>query len=80
MVSRNITLNLPTELIRAVKIFAAERDTTVNAFVREMLQEAVSRERRIREAGNELLALAGEGLSFHADLASIRRDEIHERR
>ena len=78
--NRNITLSLPTDLIRKVKIHAAEHDTTVNAFVKELLQEAMSRGGRTREAADRLLALADQGLSFKADLQSLRREEIYERR
>ena len=80
MATRNITLNLPTELIRRVKIHAAEHDTTVNGFVRQLLYDALSTQGRTREAAERLLALADQGLCFSADLKSIGRDEIHERR
>jgi plasmid stability protein len=80
MDTRNITLSLPRDLIRQAKIHAAELDMTVNAFVRELLQEALSRESRNRDAAARLLALAEQGLCFNADLRSIRREDIYERR
>src|SRR6476659_1427517 len=42
--NRNVTFNLPVDLMRQAKIYAAEHDTTVNAVVRELLQERVSTE------------------------------------
>jgi plasmid stability protein len=78
--SRNITFNLPADLIRQAKIHAAERDTTVNALVRELLQEALTRDGRARAAADRLLALADRGPYFTTDPGSIRREELYERR
>ena len=80
METRNITFSLPTDLIRRAKVYAAEHDTTINTVVRELLQEALSRESRARAAADRLLALADRGPLFSADPASIRREELHERR
>ena len=40
------TFTLPADLLQQAKVFAAEHDTTVNALVRELLQEKLSREQR----------------------------------
>lgn len=80
MEKRNITFNLPSDLIRRAKVYAAEHDTTVNTVVRELLQEALSREDRARAAADRLLALADQGPYFSADPGSIRREELHDRR
>ena len=79
VLNRNITLALPTDLIKRVKIHAAEHDTSVNTFVKELLQEAMSRGGRTREAADRLLALADQGLSFKADRQSMHREDIYER-
>jgi plasmid stability protein len=78
--NRNITLSLPEELLREAKIHAAEQDSTVNAFVRELLQEVLSRESRVRTAAGRFLALAGKAACSRVDPASIRREELYERR
>lgn len=78
--NRNITLSLPTELVRKAKIYAAEHDTTVNAFVRELLQDVLSRESRVRAAADRFLAHAGQAACSDVDPGSIRREELHERR
>ena len=57
METRNITLNLPTDLIRKAKSYAAEHDTTINSWVRDLLTEVLTRESRTRMAANRLLAL-----------------------
>lgn len=77
---RNITFSLPADLVRQAKIYAAEHDTTMNAFVRQLLQEALSRDSRARAAADRLLALADRGPYFTTDPSSIRREELHERR
>ncbi len=80
MDTRNITFSLPVELIRRAKIYAAEHNTTANAFVREVLEEALSRESRACAAADRLLALADRGPFSAVDPGSIRREELHERR
>jgi hypothetical protein len=64
----------------SAKVFAAEHGTTINALVRELLLETLTREGRARAAANRLLALADRGPYFTTDPASIRREELHERR
>lgn len=76
--TRNITLNLPTDLIRQAKVYSAENDISVNAFVRELLEEALSRRSRTRVAVKRLLALA-EKVSSDVDPGSIRREDLYER-
>ena len=76
---RNITFNLPADLVRQAKVYAAEHDTTINSLIRELLQEKLSREGRTRNAVDRLLALAELGPYFSADPSSIRRDDLHER-
>ena len=80
MATRKMTLTLPEDLIRKPKVYAAERDKTVNAVVRELLEEAVSREGRAIAAAKGLLALAERGHYSTVDPGSIRREELYERR
>ena len=76
---RNITFNLPADLVRQAKIYAAEHDTTMNALVRQLLQDALSRDSRARAAADRLLALADQGPYFTIDPGSVRREDLHER-
>ena len=80
MAARNITLSLPDDLIRKAKVHAAQRNSTVNALVRQLLEEALSDDRRTRAAADRLLAIAERGPYFERDPRSVRREEIHERR
>jgi len=78
--SRNITFSLPSELLREAKVFAAVHDTTVNALVRELLEEKLSRDQRLRTAAERLLAIAERGPYFSSDPGALRREDWHERR
>jgi plasmid stability protein len=84
--NRNITFSLPSYLIKQAKVYAAEHDTTVNALVRELLQERLSEKElsereRIRAAGKRILELARSGLlQTSVDPGTIRREEIYEER
>lgn len=74
-----MTFNLPVDLMRQAKIYAAEHDTTVNAMVRELLQEKLSNEARARAAAERVLKLAEEGPLSPVDPGSIRREDLYER-
>ena len=79
MASRNITFNLPTDLIQKTKVVAAQRGKTVNTFVRELLEETVTEPDRVRKAGEALLALAEKGPLSNVDPATIRREDLYDR-
>ncbi len=74
-----MTFNLPVDLLRQAKVYAAEHDTTVNAIVRELLQERVNAEARARAAAERFLQLAARGPHSPVDPSSIRREELYER-
>lgn len=78
--ARNITFNLPADLIQQAKVYAAEHDTTINSLVRQQLQEVLTAHGRARAAAGRLLALAEQGPFFSTDPGSILREELHERR
>ena len=79
MTGRNVTFHLPVDLIRQAKIYAAEHDTTVNAVVRELLEEKVSTEARMRAAADRFLQLASRGPYSSVNPGSISREELYER-
>jgi plasmid stability protein len=78
--TRKITFSLPADLVRQAKVYAAEHDTTINALVRQLLQETLVRQGRAGVAADRLLALADRGPYFTTDPGSILREELHERR
>ena len=77
--SRNLTLHLPADLIRKAKVYAAERDTSINTLVKEFLEQTVSSQDRIRAAGARILEIAENGPFSSGDPASLSREELHER-
>ena len=78
--NRNITLSLPAELIKEAKVYAAQNDKTINAVVKELLEETISQKSRTRAAAQRILAIATRGPHSKVDPGSIRREELHERR
>jgi plasmid stability protein len=76
---RNITFSLPADLIRQAKVYAAEHDTTVNAVVRDLLEDKVSAEARARAAAERVLEIAEHGPYSSVDPGSIRREDLYER-
>ena len=79
MKSRNLTLNLPDDLIRRAKVHAARHETTINGFVRQLLEEALSQTQRTRATVKRALELIRSGPYSEVDPASISREEIHDR-
>ncbi len=74
-------ISLPAALVRRARIFAAEHDTTLNALVRELLQDRLNREGRMRRAVELLmLEISENGPRSHVDPKSFRREELQEPR
>ena len=76
---RNITLSIDEEVVRAVRIYAAKRDTSLNALVREYLgklasQEEESQEQRREKARKELLRLAKRSNAVVGEITWSRED------
>ncbi len=74
-----MTFNLPVDLLRQAKVYAAEHDTTVNAIVRELLREKLTAEARVRAASVRFLELAARGPYSSVNPSSIRREELYAR-
>jgi plasmid stability protein len=77
---KNLTLRLPADLIRKSKVYAAQRDTSINTIVKELLEQVVSGEDKVRAAGARILAIARRGPGSRVDPGLITREEMHERR
>ena len=80
MATRNITFHLPDDLIREAKVYAAQHDTSVNALVKDLLEEKVNKAARVRAAALRILEIAEKGPYSSVDPKSIRREDIYERR
>jgi plasmid stability protein len=74
----NITFKLDVELLRSVKIVAARRGTSINAFAAETLAAAVKHEESYEESMKRALALMKENSAFGWRKPKSR-DELYER-
>ena len=55
---KNITLAIEENVLRAVRKKAAEKDTTVNALVREYLTHLAGEDERIAQARREIVEMS----------------------
>jgi hypothetical protein len=78
--TKNLTLHLPADLIRRVRVYAAQRDTTINGVVKELLEKTVCGEDKARAAADRILEVARRGPWSAVDPGSISREDMHERR
>ena len=78
---RNITLSLPSALIKRVKIVAAKRETSVSALLAAALEEIARGDDGGRTAATRrLLTRAARGFDLGTGWqVHINRDELHER-
>jgi len=61
-VKKNLTLSLPAELIGSAKVLAAKRGTSINALVKESLEELVRLEDEQAAALRRILSTSRKGL------------------
>jgi hypothetical protein len=77
-VSKNLTLTIDEDLLRAARKVALDRNTSVNQMVREYLAATV------RESGRQFAAVAKLDELFRTTRAQVgaitwTRDDLHER-
>lgn len=80
METQNITLSLPKDLVRKVKLIAVERQTSISGLLKELLIAEVAQEDRYAKArGRHLEALRrGTDLGTRGTIGRTR-EELHER-
>jgi len=81
METQNITLSLPKALLRRFKRFAFEKERSVSALLRELMEEALKKSDSYERAHRAWL----EDMKNPRDLGTHgkitwTRDELHERR
>jgi hypothetical protein len=74
----NITLKLDADLLREVRILAAEEGTSISALLAARLQKMVEERRAYDRAKRRALARLREGFDLHFKRPRSR-DELHER-
>lgn len=75
---KNVTLSIDEEVLSAVRKYASERDSSVNALVREFLGAIAQREDRARHARQRIRELS-ESSDARIGSKSWSRDELHAR-
>ena len=74
----NVTLKLDRDLLREVRIMAAEKDTSISALLTVHLQEIVKNRGGYEEAKNRAIARMRKGWNLGWQKPKSR-DELHER-
>ena len=74
----NITLKLDSELLREIRILAAEEGTSISALLAERLAEIVQQRKGFDRARKRALGRLREGLNL-GWARPKSRDELHER-
>ncbi len=75
---KNITLSVDETVLHTVRLYAAERGSTVNALVREFLTGLANREDRTRKARQRIMELSKRSRAKIGS-RSWTREELHER-
>jgi len=78
--TRNITLSLPSALLRRAKILAVERETSLSALLKETLEDLVDREEGYERAGRRSVGRLAQAPDLGTrGRARWTRDGLHER-
>jgi len=75
---KNLTLSVDEKILAAVRRYAVERDSSVNALVRDFLAEIATREDRARKARERIRELSDQSTA-RIGSRTWTRDELHER-
>ena len=77
---QNVTLALPADTIRRLKVLAAERNSSISRMLTEQLDEMLDRESGYDAARRRALARLERGFPLGMpDRVPWSRDELHER-
>ncbi len=76
----NLTITVDDDTLKRARMRALEEDTSVNALLREYLEEYAGRRRERREAGRKLLELAESSGMSSEGKGLPRREELYDRK
>ena len=79
MATRNITLSLPDDLVRRVKVYAAQRDTSVSSLVADLLWQRVSDEDDYDSSWAAEERQMAQGIDMSVGEITWSREETHAR-
>jgi predicted transcriptional regulator len=75
----NLTIKIDKDLLRKIRILAAEKDTSISALVADAIEEKSTQSGRYEEAMKRAIALMNEPTDSVWE-RGYSRDELHERR
>jgi hypothetical protein len=79
-VKQNVTLALPADTVRRLKVLAAERGSSISRMLTEQLEELLDRESGYERARKRSLTTLARGYDLGlGDKVTWARDELHER-
>lgn len=77
---QNVTISVPSAVVRQARVIAAERGTSISALLSGMLEELVEAERGYGEAERRSLERLRKGFDLGTGgRPAASRDELHER-
>ncbi len=80
MEMQNITLSLPKDVLRKVKILAVQQGTSVSGLLRSELERLVTQEELYARAMQRHMQLMEKGIDLGTQgQIHVSRDELHER-
>lgn len=79
MVSKNITLSMPAELVRRAKVLAAQRDTSVSNLVARLLEQLVGDVRDYDEVWELERQKMTAGVGLQLGPITWSREDLHQR-
>ena len=80
MEKQNITLSLSKEVLRRVKVIAAEQDTSVTAIMEKLLSDYAAHHEGYRQAHQDHLELIKSGLDLGTEgVSNWTREDLHGR-
>jgi len=77
MPKTNVTLKIDSQLLKELKVLAAQRDTSISAMLTAALEEAVRRDAGYEHAKRRSLANMRKGFDFAG--RPLSREEIYDR-
>jgi len=80
MEKQNITLALPAEFLKRVKVLAAERGTSISALMQDLLEEHLARHEGYQQARRRQSVLLRRGIDMGTrGKRAWTREGLHER-
>lgn len=81
METQNITLSLPKDVLRKVKLLAVQQGTSVSGLIRSELERLVTQEELYARAMQRHMQLMAKGIDLGTQgQIHTSRDELHERK